>query len=198
MERSATDTHESRLIVGIGGSTRASSLTDRLLRHTLDQAAARGARTVHFDGTFLATLPVYAAGEHASAPIDLLTRTVASAVGLVVASPGYHGGMSGLVKNGLDHLEALSDDARPYLDGRAVGLIVTAAGWQAVGTTLVSLRSTVHALRGWPTPFAVTVNSAQPVYDDAGRLDGRVADGLRLLAGQVMDFAAWHADDHPH
>jgi FMN reductase len=197
MERSATDRHGSHLIVGIGGSTRVSSLTDRLLRYALDRATAGGARTVHFDGPFLATLPVFSLDTATSAPVDLLVRTVAAADGLVVASPGYHGGVSGLVKNGLDHLEALSEDARPYLHGRAVGLIVTAAGWQAVGTTLVSLRSTVHALRGWPTPFAVTVNSARPVYDDAGRLDEQVAAALRLVADQVVDFAAGRAAGPP-
>jgi FMN reductase len=111
----------------------------------------------------------------------------------VIATPGYHGGMSGLVKNALDHLEELRDDPRPYLDGRAVGVIVTAAGWQAAGTALVSVRSAIHALRGWPTPFGVTVNSVeQPVGAD-GRIDDRVDGALEILAGQLMEFASWRA-----
>ena len=82
-----------------------------------------------------------------------LIEAVREADAIIIATPGYHGGVSGLVKNALDTLEELRADDRPYLDGRAVGCIVTAYGWQAAGSVLTSLRSIVHALRGWPTPF---------------------------------------------
>jgi len=178
------------LIVGIGGSTRATSLTDELLRASLGAASARGARTVAFSGRFLAELPIYAADEGpAGGDADELARAVAGADGVIIATPGYHGGMSGLVKNGLDHLEVLRDDVRPYLSGRAVGTIVTAAGWQACGSTLVSLRSTVHALRGWPTPFGATINTAEPVFDEGGAPLERIAAALQLVTTQVIDFA---------
>jgi len=177
-------------IVGIGGSNRPGSLTDRLLRRTVAEAEALGARTVTFGGDLLGRLPIFGAGETAGDALEL-TGAVAGADGLIIASPGYHGGMSGLVKNGLDHLELLRDDARPYLDGRAVGLVVTAAGWQACGTTLVALRSSVHSLRGWPTPFGATINSAEPVFDAEGELFEPLAGALRIVAGQVVDFARW-------
>jgi FMN reductase len=181
------------LVVGIGGSNRSTSLTDQLLRTTLAEVDALGARTVHFGGAFLNSLPVY--GVHDDPATDgaaaELIRTVAAADGLVIGTPGYHGGMSGLVKNGLDHLEALRDDPRPYLDGRAVGVVVTAAGWQATGTTVVAVRSTIHALRGWPTPFAAAVNSAEPAFAADGALTERVAGAVRIVATQVVDFARW-------
>ena len=101
---------------------------------------------------------------------------------------GVHGGPSGLIKNALDHLEELRDDERPYLDGRAIGCIVCAAGWQATATTLASLRSTVHALRGWPTPLGVTINST-PVGD----VDpiAAAAPQLGMLVDQVVGLARW-------
>ncbi|WP_235486927.1 NAD(P)H-dependent oxidoreductase, partial [Frankia sp. AvcI1] len=112
---------------------------------------------------------------------------------VVIATPGYHGGMSGLVKNALDYLEDLRGAPRPYLDGRAVGLIVCAEGSQAAGTTLSALRSSVHALRGWPTPLGVTLNTEQPLFDSAGRLvDAAAAARLETLADQIMGFTyAW-------
>jgi FMN reductase len=177
------------LVGGIGGSTRAMSLTDELLRAALAAAEARGARTVAFGGRFLAELPIYAADDApAGGDADELAHTVAGADGVIIATPGYHGGMSGLVKNGLDHLEALRDDARPYLSGRAVGTIVTAAGWQACGSTLASLRMTVHALRGWPTPYGATVNTAEPVFAEGGAPLDRIGTALELVAAQVVDF----------
>jgi FMN reductase len=175
------------LIVGIGGSTSTASVTNELLQRCLVEAETLGARTVSLAGTALAALPIYA-GDVDPVPVRELVEAVRAADGVVIATPGYHGGMSGLVKNALDHLELLRDDVRPYLDGRAVGVIVNAAGWQACGTTLVSVRSAIHALRGWPTPFGVTMNSVEQKPDDE-----RVVGALRILAGQLVEFAGWRA-----
>ena len=48
------------LVVGIGGTTRAASSTDRALRMALQAAEEAGARTFVFDGAFLSRLPHYA------------------------------------------------------------------------------------------------------------------------------------------
>lgn len=182
-------------VVGIGGSTSATSTTNVLLRSVLAMTTELGARTEEFSGSYLATLPVYlaspaspASSSPAAVEAEPLLDAVRRADAVVIATPGYHGGMSGLVKNAVDHLEGLRDDARPYLDGRAVGVVVAAAGWQACGTTLVSVRSTIHSLRGWPTPFGVTVNSAEQRPDDE-----RVVGALRILAAQLVDFARGQA-----
>jgi FMN reductase len=112
---------------------------------------------------------------------------------VIVATPGYHGSLSGLIKNALDSLEPLREDARPYLDGRAVGCIVVADGWQACGSALSHLRSIVHALRGWPTPLGATVNSALKPFDETGALkDPRDLWQVETTAQQVVAFArAW-------
>jgi FMN reductase len=89
-----------------------------------------------------------------------MIEAVRLADAVLIGSPGYHGSLSGLVKNALDYLEALRDDIRPYLSGRSVGLMVTAYGWQAAVTTLTALRQIVHALRAWPTPLGIAVNVA--------------------------------------
>lgn len=175
------------LIVGIGGSTRPGSLTNLLVERCLDQVAALGARTVSVMGPALSSLPIYSDDIDPGESSELV-EAVRAADCVIIGTPGYHGGMSGLVKNALDHLELLRDDVRPYLDGRAVGVIVTAAGWQASGTALVSVRSAIHALRGWPTPFGVTVNSAEQELDDP-----QVAGALQVLAGQLVEFATWRA-----
>jgi FMN reductase len=179
-------------VLGIGGSTNPSSVTTLLLEQALRLIAERGARTKALTGVRLATLPIFTPDPVEPDPAALeLVESVRAADALVVATPGYHGGMSGLVKNALDHLELLRDDRPPYLDGRAVGVIVAASGWQACGTTLTSVRSAVHALRGWPTPFGVTVNSAEQHPDASGTFDARVAGALDILAAQVTDFVAW-------
>ncbi|HEY8301622.1 MAG TPA: NAD(P)H-dependent oxidoreductase [Jatrophihabitans sp.] len=172
-------------IVGIGGSAREGSLTNLLLTRCLDKTAELGARTRALLGPQLAGLPMYGEDNDPAGSAELVDA-VRTADCVVIGTPGYHGGMSGLVKNAIDHLELLREDPRPYLSGKAVGVIVTAAGWQACGTTLTSVRSAVHALRGWPTPFGVIVNSVEQQADDV-RIDGALA----ILAAQLVEFASW-------
>ena len=182
------------LIIGIGGTTRAVSSTDRALRVALLAAENAGARTFGFGGAFLSHLPHFAPEnrERNDKQREFL-EMVRQADGVIVASPGYHGGVSGLVKNALDLLEDLRGDERPYLDGRAVGCIVTAAGWQSAGSTLAALRSIVHALRGWPTPFGAALNTALPIFDESGACsDPKILEQLTLVARQVVDFARCH------
>lgn len=188
------DAARAAFVVGIGGSTSPTSVTNVLLRDALARVAARGARTAAFGGAELAQLPIFTLETSAATgPAAALVEAVRAADAVIIATPGYHGGMSGLVKNAIDHLELLRDDARPYLDGRAVGVIVAASGWQASGTALVAVRSAIHALRGWPTPFGVTVNSAEQQPDANGRFGDRVEGALDVLAGQLMEFVGWRA-----
>ena len=182
------------LVVGIGGSGRAGSTTDRALATALAGAEGAGARVRLFDGAFLAGLPLFVPWDrHRAACVAELLNTLTGADGVILATPSYHGGVSALLKNALDYLEDLRDDDRPYLDGRAVGCVVTAAGWQATGTTLSSLWSIVHALRGWPTPLSVTLNTAQRPLERVGTAE---AVRLRTVGEQVARFAAVFGREH--
>ena len=118
-----------------------------------------------------------------------LVALVRRADGLLLASPGYHGTVSGLVKNAIDYIEETSRDERVYLDGLPIGLIVTAHGWQAVGSTLAALRSIVHSLRGWPTPLGVGINVSGGMFRDGICNDEGVNSQLEMVAQQVMQRA---------
>jgi FMN reductase len=177
-------------VLGIGGSLRADSQSERALRLALEGAAQAGAKTTLYSGADL-VLPFYDPAEPARSPGAVrLVEELRAADGVVLVSPGYHGTLSGLVKNALDYIEDLRDDERPYLDGRAVGCVATAQGWQAAVTTLTSLRSIVHALRGWPTPLGAAVNSAQVEFGEHGECtDPKVTTMLRTIGLQVVEFA---------
>ncbi|HWV39992.1 NADPH-dependent FMN reductase [Pseudorhodoplanes sp.] len=177
------------LVLGIGGTLRPHSTSEQALRIALQAAEQHGARTEIITAQEL-DLPMYDFGcgtlEKAARLIDAVRR----ADGLIVSTPAYHGGLSGLLKNALDYLQELAGDPSPYLHRKAVGCIVSAGGWQAGAATLVSIRSIVHALRGWPTPLGVTVNSAnKPFSPDGDIQDIKIGEQLRILGGQVATFA---------
>lgn len=178
-------------IVGIGGTTKAGSSTEKALVACLAAAEKLGVQIDVIPGTRLAALPLYSPEEVTRTPEQQrFVASVRDADGLILATPAYHAGMSGLLKNAIDLLEDLRDERRPYLDGRAVGCIVTAYGWQGAGTTLTSVRTIVHALRGWPTPLGVTLNTAIPLFDEQGNCtDQRVQTQFEMLAAQVVEFA---------
>jgi FMN reductase len=178
------------LIVGLGGTVRPGSSSERALVAALATAQAAGARTALFGGAFLAGLPIYNPHDPFCGPEMIrFLAAISAADGVIVSTPGYHGSISGVVKNALDCLEGLRDDPRPYFDGRAVGCIVSAGGAQASGSTLAALRSIVHALRGWPTPFGATLG-ASGLFDDAGAfIDPRDLWQVETVAQQVVDFA---------
>lgn len=184
-------TSQQPLIVGLGGTTRANSSGEKAVRAVLARTEALGARTLMFGGPELSALPHFAPESPDRTPEQIaLIEAVRQADGLVIGTPGYHGGISGLVKNAIDLLEDLREDERSYFEGRAVGCIVTAAGWQAGGVTLQALRGVVHAMRGWPTPLGVTINTiAQaPFGPDGACIDDGVASQFDLLSRQVMAF----------
>ncbi len=175
-------------VVGIGGSVDSGSQSDRVLRSVLSAVQGLGAEVSVFSGLDLDLPPYHSGAVLPDMALDYV-EAVRAADALVISSPGYHGTVSGLVKNALDYLEELRGDRRPYLDGRAVGLVSVAGGWQAAVGTLGTLRQIVHSLRGWPTPIGLSVNSNVTVFDEHGQTDDVSTKGaIDVLAGQLVGF----------
>jgi len=170
-------------IVALGGTTRPQSSTGNALALALALAEARGARTTLLTGDAIAFANFEPGITGEEPAIAAYIAALRSADGIIIGSPGYHGTFSGLVKNALDHVELMAGDARPYFHGLPVGLVAVAAGWQAAVGTLNGLRSITHALRGWPTPLGVAINSA----DGADAIAGAEPQ-LAIMVGQMLDF----------
>lgn len=179
------------LVVGIGGTIKPFSSTEQALDIALAEAEKAGARTVKFGGEFLSQLPHYLVGGAVedSEAVRSFIAAIREAKGVIIASPGYHGSVSGLVKNAIDYTEEMSKDERVYLDGVPVGLISTAYGWQATASTMAALRSIVHALRGWPTPLGAGINSSGGMFKDGQCHDEGVSRQLAMVGQQVVEFA---------
>lgn len=174
-------------IVALGGTVNPGSTTEQALRLAAATAEAGGAEVKVFGGAYLSTLQHYGSGAHQQGDGGELVEAVRTADGVLIAAPGYHGTISGLVKNALDYLEDLSKDSRPYLDGRAVGLIATAYGDQATMSTLITMRAIVHALRGWPTPMGATIRTYHGLFSPDGEcLEDRARLQLEMVGNQVL------------
>lgn len=177
-------------IVGIGGTLRPNSSSEAVLHIALEGARKAGGTVRCVAGREL-DLPIYDPNTTDRTPAAVaLVDAVRGADGVIFASPGYHGTVSGLVKNAIDYMEDLASAEPCYLDGRAVGCIGVAYGWQAAVNTVNTLRDIAHALRGWPTPVGASINAATT----KAFVDGRCADEdvrarLELVGQQTVELA---------
>src|SRR5829696_2394997 len=119
-------------IVGVGGPLRDGSAGLGALRQSLVAAEEAGAETELLDLRGL-KLPFYEPAkplEEYGPEVERLVEAVREADGLLISTAAYHGTLAGVTKYALDFLQFLSEDKRPYLDGKVVGLISTAGGEQ--------------------------------------------------------------------
>ena len=164
--------------VGLGGTTKARSSPEKALKHALALAEAQGADTDLFDGSSI-HLPMYGSESSERSPdVRRLITALRRADDVIIATPCYHGSVSGLLTNALDYVEDMAQDPHPHFDGRAVALIVCGSGWQTTAITLSALRSIAHALRGWPTPMG----GGHQYYEQDLRRAGRGDRGDRGAA----------------
>ena len=179
-----------RFIVAIGGTTRPDSSTERVLALAAGAARDKGAEVTTFGGAYMAGLPHYRGPDWSPDKGRELIDAVRRADGILLATPGYHGTVSGMVKNAIDYLEELATDSRPYLEGRPIGLIVTAFGHQAANSSMTTLRTIAHALRGWPTPFGAALRVDASSFAPDGRLlDEDALTQLCRVGSQVAHAA---------
>jgi FMN reductase len=190
LAQKAGDPPKPPLVVGLGGTLSPSSSTEKAIQISLDGAAEGGAEILLIPGPSL-EMPIYAWERKERTPeAQNLIAVLRRADGIIIGSPGYHGSISGLVKNALDYTQDMAEDEWPYFHGRPVGSITTGAGWQGAVTTLTALRGIVHALRGWNTPLGVAINTAQRMFDDNGKcLDAKIDTMLRDMGREVAESA---------
>ena len=84
-------------IVALGGTVNPGSTTEQSLRLAAEIAAAQGAEVQVFGGEYLTSLPHYLGPVHNASWGAEMVEAVRQADGLLIAAPGYHGTISGVV-----------------------------------------------------------------------------------------------------
>lgn len=182
-------------IVLISGSLRAGSTCDRIAAWAADRCTERGASARVFTGGEI-DFPFYRPGLSARHEgLGAFLAELDRADGVVLVSPTYHGTVSGLLKNALDYANDLSGP-RPFLDGRAIGCVAVGAGAQGPVSTLGTLRTVAHALRGWPTPLGVVLPQAEALLGE-GADTARHRAAMGELVEQVLSMSLARAGELP-
>jgi len=149
-------------ILGVASSMRETSYSTQVLKLAIEKAEKNGAETRILNLREL-QLPMYHPEQNNSPELDKVTEHVKWADAFILASPDYHGSMSGVMKNFLDFF--WSDFA-----GKTFGYIC--ASHEKGLTVMDQMRTAVRQCYGWSMPYGVSVNSDQD-FDNQGNITGK-------------------------
>jgi NAD(P)H-dependent FMN reductase len=165
-------------IVAIGGSLRENSCCYLALEHLTQVLIRLGYQTRIFDLRIM-RLPFCDGYNQDPSPdypaVGELRRAVSSAHALVLATPEYHGSVSGVLKNALDLLSV------EHLRGKVAGVIGVLGG-ATNSNALNDLTRMLRCCHAWVLPDSIAIARAQSVFRT-----GTITDAD--LLGRFNDFA---------
>jgi azobenzene reductase len=149
-------------IILLTGSNRRDATSTLLAKAIAGRIEASGHTAVLFD-LFEKPLPIFDPDEDYDGQpnVGLLLGSFMVAHAVVLASPEYHGTVSGVLKNALDFL------AFEHFDGKAVLSAASSGGGVAFGT-LTHLQWIVRNLHGINCPEWISIGGAERVFKPDG------------------------------
>lgn len=169
-------------IVGIAGSLRPNSYTQLAVRVAAQRLEALGAEVEIIDLREWQLPFCHGGKEYSEYPdVQRLRDTVRNAHGLILATPEYHGGVSGVLKNTLDLMsfDELSD--------KVTGLI-SVLGGQSNSNALNDLRLIVRWVHGWVIPEQIAIGQAYGAFSSEGKLlDEKLSQRFDQFAQSLVE-----------
>jgi len=168
-------------LLGVCGSVRANSYSSRLTDIVLAAAREHGAETRLIELNAL-DLPTYNPDNESMdhAGLRAATEAVNWADAFLLASPDYHGSMSGVMKNFLDFYWS-------EFAGKLFGYVC--ASHEKGLTVMEHMRTSVRQCYGWSLPYGVSVYGEKD-FDSSGQLVSQVARRVRMLARDLVVYGA--------
>jgi chromate reductase, NAD(P)H dehydrogenase (quinone) len=179
-----------RHVLAVAGSLRRDSFNRSLLRAAAELAPPGMTVAVEED---LASVPLFDEDLESTAaggpgPVARLRAKVASADGLLIATPEYNQSIPGVLKNAIDWLSR--DAAGEVLAGKPVAIVGASSGPWGTRLSQAALRQVLYATGSPVLPGpALYLREARRLFDDAGRLTD--ASTRERLAAVLAAFDRW-------
>ena len=168
-------------VLGLSGEYRSTSKSGMLVNEALKVAESKGAEIIFWD---LNDKPLPFVGEDGcwSHPtVQEFQSLLLECDAFLVASPEYHGTMSGVMKNTFDWMYD------KHVGGKVFGLMSTLGG-VTNSNTLNHMRITLRWLHAWPVPEQLAIGNVKEAFNEDGHLnDNSLNDRLRALVTSVLE-----------
>ena len=170
-------------IMGVTGSLRQNSNSTRVLSTLLEIAANKFSADVRLLNLRETKLPLYnpstSSDDSLYGNIKTITQSVEWADVFVLASPDYHGSMSGTMKNFLDHFWE-------EFAGKTFGYLCTS---HEKGLTVMDqMRTAVRQCYGWSMPYGVSINSGEDLNSNGEIVNTQLSKRLNMLARDLVVY----------
>lgn len=167
----------------IAGSNRANASSTRLLRHMESLLKTQGVSASFVDLSEL-QLPLFSPDNGDFHPnAQRVLEAIADGDALILATPEYHGSISGALKNALDYV------AGNQVAGKAV-LSVSSAGGALGVSSLTHLQTIVRNLHGINCPDWISIGYGANALDPEGvPLDEGMRERVRDVLNAFLELA---------
>ena len=170
-------------ILGVTGSLRRNSNSTRVLSTLLEIAATKFSADVQILDLRETKLPLYSPGTLSDDPLNgnikRITQLVEWADVFVLASPDYHGSMSGTMKNFLDYFWE-------EFAGKTFGYLCTS---HEKGLTVMDqMRTAVRQCYGWSMPYGISINSGEDLNSNGEIVNAQLSKRLNMLARDLVVY----------
>lgn len=169
-------------IVGIAGSLRPDSYSHRALQVAAERAKQHGASVEILDVREMDLPFCDGTGDYPGYPdVERLREVVKQADGLILATPEYHGSVSGVLKNVLDLMSF------EHLSGKVTG-VISVLGGQSNSNALNDLRVIMRWVHAWVIPEQVAIGQAWQAFNEQGQLrDEKLAERMDGFAKSLVE-----------
>jgi FMN reductase len=165
-------------VLGVGSSMRQGSYSTTALNMILDMAKGNEAETKLLD-LRQTNLPMLYAAKDDTHEIGQVTELVEWADAYILATPDYHGSMSGSLKNFLDYFWS-------EFAGKTFGYIV--ASHEKGLTVMDQMRTAVRQCYGWSLPYGISINPEDDFNDKKEVINRKLWSRLDMLARDLVVY----------
>jgi NAD(P)H-dependent FMN reductase len=177
-------------VLGVAGSMRKGSFSTHTLKLVLEEAKRYGSDSRVLELREV-RLPIYDPSR--SVPeelyrdvngirenvLDTVTEAINWADAFILASPDYHGSMSGAMKNFLDYFWE-------EFAGKTFGYII--ASHEKGLTVADQMRTSIRQCYGWSMPYNISINGASD-FNSAGKpVNNTLANRIKMLAHDLVTY----------
>lgn len=164
-------------VLGVAGSMRRGSYSASALAIALERVKKEGAEVKTLELNKI-MLPLYDPNAPALKEVEQAAEAVAWADAFILASPDYHGSMSGALKNFLDYFYE-------EFGGKVFGYIV--ASHEKGLTVMDQMRTAVRQCYGWSMPYGLSVNGPQD-FSGGEIVNARMAKRLQMMSRDLVVY----------